>query len=63
MSQNSPMPVCQSAYTKNCSTETILLKVTSDILTDMGDNKVTLLVMLDLSAALTPSTIAYYKKL
>ena len=51
MSQNSPMPVCQSAYTKTCSTETTLLKVTSDILSDMDDNKVTLLVMLDLSAA------------
>ena len=51
MSLNCPLPVCQSAYTKNCSTETALLKVTSDILSDMDDNKVTLLVMLDLSAA------------
>ena len=48
---NCPMPVCQSAYTKNYSTETALLKVTSDILSDMDDNKVTLLVLLDLSAA------------
>ena len=45
------MPFCQSAYTKNCSTETTLLKVTWDILSDMDDNKVTLLVMLHLSAA------------
>ena len=51
MSLNCPMPVCQSAYTKNYSTETALLKVTSDILSDMDDNKITLLVMLDLSAA------------
>ena len=51
MSLNCPLPICQSAYTKNYSTETALLKVTSDILSDMDDNKVTLLVMLDLSAA------------
>ena len=49
-SLNCPMPVCQSAYTKSYSTETAFFKVTSDILSDMDDNRVTLLVMLDLSA-------------
>ena len=46
-----PLPSSQSAYIPFHSTETVLLKVQSDILLNMDDQKVTLLVMLDLSAA------------
>ena len=41
----------QSAYRKNHSTETALLKVTNDILMDMNSQHAVLLVLLDLSAA------------
>ena len=45
------LPSGQSAYRPFHSTETALLKVQSDILLNMDDQKVTLLVMLDLSTA------------
>lgn len=41
----------QSAYRHNHSTETALLKVTNDILVNMDNQSVTLLTLLDLSAA------------
>ena len=41
----------QSSYRKNHSTETALLKVTNDILLNMNKQRVTLLVLLGLSAA------------
>ena len=44
-------PVLQSAYCRYHSTETALLKVRNDILTNMNSQRVTLLVLLDLSAA------------
>ena len=44
-------PVLQSAYREGHSTETALLKVQNDILCNMDRQKVTLLVLLDLSAA------------
>ena len=44
------MPL-QSAYKQNHSTESALLKVKNDILLNMEAQKVTLLVLLDLSAA------------
>ena len=44
-------PKLQSAYRKNHSTETALLKVTNDILVNMNSQRVSLLVLLDLSAA------------
>ena len=46
-----PLPSGQSVYRPFHSTETALLKVQSDISLNMDDQKVTLLVMLDLSAA------------
>ena len=46
MSANGLYPTAQSAYRANHSTETALLKVKNDILLNM-----TLLVLLDLSAA------------
>ena len=51
MEQNHPLPSHQSAYRACHSTETALIKVHSDILLSMDTQKVTLLVMLDLSAA------------
>ena len=51
MEQNFPLPSHQSAYRSFHSTETALIKVQSDILLNMDSQKLTLLVMLDLSAA------------
>ena len=44
-------PLFQSAYRKYHSTETALLRVTNDILLNMNSQRVTLLVLLDLSSA------------
>ena len=41
----------QTAYSKYNSTETMLISIQNDILTNMDNNKATILVMLDLSAA------------
>ena len=41
----------QSAYKKHYSTETALLKVKNDLLMSMNNQRLTLLVLLDLSAA------------
>ena len=51
MNKVQPLPSGQSAYRPFHSSETVLLKVQSDILLNMDDQKVTLLVMLDLSVA------------
>ena len=48
---NGLLPLLQSAYRSHHSTETALLKVLSDVLTAIDDMKVTLLALLDLSAA------------
>jgi len=48
---NGLLPLLQSAYRSHHSTETALLKVLSDALTAIDDKKVTLLALLDLSAA------------
>ena len=45
------MPRLQSAYRRHHSTETALLKVLSDALTAADNQQVTLLALLDLSAA------------
>ena len=44
-------PLLQSAYRRYHSTETALVKVANDILLNMNSQRVTLLVLLDLSAA------------
>ena len=44
-------PLLQSAYRTGHSTETALLKVHNDILLSMDKKRVTLLVLVDLSAA------------
>ena len=44
-------PLLQSAYRKNHSTETALLKVTNDILMKINSQHAVILVLLDLSAA------------
>ena len=49
MEVNNIYPLLQSAYGKQNSTETALLKVMNDILLKMNSQHVTLLVMLDLS--------------
>ena len=51
MSSNGILPLLQSAYRKNHSTETALLKVSNDLLMDMNKGYVSLLVLLDPSAA------------
>ena len=48
---NNLSEIFQSAYKKNHSTETALLKITSDILNDVDNKNVCLLTLLDLSAA------------
>ena len=47
-------PLLQSAYRKSHSTETALITVQNDILMNMDCEQVTLLVLLDLSAAFDP---------
>jgi len=49
--EHAPLPTYQSSYRKYHSTETALLKVQSDILMNMDRQEITLLVLLDLSAA------------
>ena len=49
--KNAPLPRFQSGFCKYHSTETALLKVQNDILMSMDNKEVTLLVLLDLSAA------------
>ena len=51
LNKNSLQDPRQSAYKKNHSTETLLTKVHNDIMLNGNDGKLTLLVMLDLSAA------------
>ena len=51
MKRNDLYPSLQSAYRRNHSTETALLKVTNDILLNMNSQQTVLLVLLDLSAA------------
>ena len=51
MKSNCPLPINQSSYKEGHSTESALIKVQSDILRNMERQQVTLLVMLDLSAA------------
>ena len=51
MIDHSLYPLLQSAYRTSHSTETALLKVQNDILMNMNSQQVTLLVLLDLSAA------------
>ena len=51
LQENNLMPVEQSAYRRNQSTETALLRVISDLLNSMDKQEVTLLGLLDLSAA------------
>src|SRR3989441_6086033 len=48
---NELMPKFQSAYRRHHSTETVLLKVMSDVLSSADRGAVTLLGLLDLSAA------------
>ncbi|XP_044162898.1 uncharacterized protein LOC114956623 [Acropora millepora] len=49
--KNNLYPPNQSSYRKNYSTETALLRVKNDILLNMNKQHVTLLILLDLSAA------------
>jgi len=51
LSSNDLLPSCQSAYRKHYSTETAMLRVWSDILMAADQHQVTLLALLDMSAA------------
>ena len=53
-------PVLQSSYRKFHSTETALLKVKNEILLYINKQHVTLLVLLDLSAAFDTTDLALY---
>ena len=55
--KNAPLPKFQSGFRKYHSTETALLKVQNDILMSMDNKEVTLLVLLDLSAAFDSNRI------
>ena len=50
MEQNCLLPIMSSAYRQGHSTESALLKVQADILHNMEQQRVTLLVLIDLSA-------------
>ena len=51
MTDNELFPILQSADRKGHSMETALLRVANDILSDMNKQHVSILVLLDLSAA------------
>lgn len=51
MNAHCPLPTVQSAYRNNYSTETLLVKIQTDILKAMDQQRLTLMVLLDLSAA------------
>jgi Reverse transcriptase (RNA-dependent DNA polymerase) len=51
LTSHSLLPRCQSAYRKKYSTETAMLRVLSDFLTAADGRKITLLGLLDISAA------------
>ena len=51
MINNNIFPQLQSGYCSHHSTETALLKVTNNLLMNMADSRVSLLLLLDLSAA------------
>ena len=51
MEHNCLLPILSSAYRQGHSTESALLKVHADILHNMEQQMVTLLVLIDLSAA------------
>ena len=51
LEMNNQMPTRNAAYTKFHSTETILARIQSDILLNMDQQRISLLVLLDLSAA------------
>ena len=53
------LPACTLAYRPHHSTETILLKVMSDLLQQMDAGDVSYLVLLDLSAAFDTSMIGH----
>ena len=52
MINNNIFPQLQSGYCSHHSTETALLKVTNNLLMNMEESRVSLLLLLDLSAAI-----------
>ena len=52
LSTHNPYPLAQSSYRQHHNTETALLKVKNDILLNLNQQRVTLLVLLDLSVIL-----------
>ena len=64
--KNSNIPF-QSAYKKHHSTETLLIRIVNDLLIATDENKATVVLLLDLSAAFTlltiPSCYTYFVKI
>ena len=58
---NNLLPVYQSAYRRHHSTESALLRVVNDVLLNTNNQRVTLLLLLDLSAVI--DTVDYDGKL
>ena len=52
LNHNNILSPLQSAYRPNYSTEPALLRIVNDLLTAMDNNKICILTLLDLSAAL-----------
>ena len=63
LNENYQMPSRNAAYRKHNSTETILTRVHSDILCNMDDQKVTIMALLDLSAAFDTVDYAILNKI
>ena len=51
MAQNNLQIPFQSAYQKHHSTETLLIRIVNDLLITVDENKATVVMLLDLSAA------------